>query len=578
MRAVAAVLALVAAMAAPATAAPSTPADDAFTSPRTQWWRDAKFGMFIHFGTYAYWGGEYTRKDGTVCQDAEWIQLRCEIPWAEYEAGAKKFNPAKFDAGAITQLAKDAGQRYVVFTAKHHDGYAMWPTKTNKWNLRDHSSFDRNRDVLAELKREADKKDIRFGLYYSITDWHDPGTAGDAAAYKKTMREQLTELVRNYHPATLWFDGHAREWWTLKDGEDLQDYLRKLDPNLIINDRVGKSRFVDGDHETPERHQNIPAAPIEGTLWESCVTTSNRWGWARYDTAFKPASQLTRFLTDIVGRDGNLLQNVGPDNTGVIPEGAANSLRGVGDWLRANGQHQAVYGTALTGLVADPAWGAVSRKGDKLYLSVYDWGPKLHLTAKDNFGITGAKVLGSDQEVTWQKAGDGYDISPKGAATNPVATVVELTITAPKAQVGHGIGLKAQYWKNPDFTGKPATTKTEPTLNFAWRQGGSPQGVGTDNFAARWTGFVQPQFTGEHTFLTVSDETVKVWVDGKVVIDNTTPHGPKLDKGTVTLQAGKRYSIRVDYTERTGEAYLKLLWSNPNRQQHVIPATQLYPM
>ncbi|WP_285746747.1 alpha-L-fucosidase [Lentzea sp. NBRC 105346] len=567
-------------MAPAAQAAPGTnyATDDPLTSSRTEWWRDAKFGMFIHFGTYAYWGGEYTRKDGTVCQDAEWIKLRCEIPWNEYEAGAKKFNPAKFDANAITDLAKESGQRYIVFTAKHHDGYAMWPTKTNKWNLRDHSAFDKNRDILAEMKKASDAKGIKFGLYYSITDWHDPGTAGDAAAYKKTMREQLTELVRDYHPATLWFDGHGRDWWTLKDSEDLQAYLHQLDPKLILNDRVGKSRIVDGDHDTPERHQNIPTKPIEGTLWESCVTTSNRWGWARYDTAFKPASQITRFLLDIAGRDGNLLQNIGPDNNGVIPEGAQNSLRGVGKWLAANGQSQAVYGTTLTGLVGDPEWGAVTRNAGKLYLNVYDWSQKLHLTALDKFGITGARVLGSDQKVTWQAAGDGYDISPQGQATNTTATVIELTITTPEAKLGNGTGLTAEYWDNADFSGKPKVRKTERTLNFAWRQGGSPaSGIPVDNFSARWTGFVQPQFSGPHTFLTVSDETVKVWVDGKVVIDNSTPHGPKLDKGTVTLEAGKKYSIRVDYTEKTGEAFLKLLWSNPNRKQRVVPVTQLYP-
>src|SRR3954466_8825020 len=115
--------------------------DDPFTSARTAWWREARFGMFVHFGDYSAWGGEYTRPDGTVCRDAEWIQNRCSIPWHEYEAAAAKFNPSKFDGAAIAKLGRDAGQKYVVITAKHHDGYAMWPTKVNTWNLRDHSSF-----------------------------------------------------------------------------------------------------------------------------------------------------------------------------------------------------------------------------------------------------------------------------------------------------------------------------------------------------------------------------------------------------------------------------------------------------
>jgi alpha-L-fucosidase len=551
--------------------------DDPFTAPRTAWWRDARFGMFIHFGAYSYWGGEYTRPDGTLCRDAEWIKLRCNIPWPVYEAAAAKFNPARFDGGAIAQLAKDAGQRYIVITSKHHDGYAMWPTKVNKWNLRDHSSFDKNRDILAELKRAADARGIKFGLYYSITDWHEQANVPE---YKKGMYAQLRELVTAYRPAALWFDGQGRDWWTPADGEQLQTFLRDLDPNLVLNDRVTKKRVVDGDHRTPEREVNIPTAPLDAAPWESCLTTGNRWGWTRYDT-WKPTPQLTRNLLDIVGRDGNLLLNVGPDDTGAVPAAAADKLRGIGGWLGTAGNAAAVYGATHTGLVADPPWGAVTRKGDKLYLSVYDWpaaGTPLHLTARDAFEITAARVLGGTGAVTWRAAGDGFDITPAGAATNPIATVIELSVRLPAAARGTGTGLTGRYWTNPDFTGAPAVTRTDRGLNFAWRLRGSPAAsVPVDAFAARWTGSVQPEFTGAHTFLTVSDETVKVWVDGKVVVDNSTPHGAAVNKGTLHLQAGRRYPIRVDYTERTGEAYLKLLWSNPYRKQRIVPAGQLYP-
>jgi alpha-L-fucosidase len=551
--------------------------DDPFTSGRTAWWREARFGMFVHFGDYSAWGGEYTRPDGTVCRDAEWIQNRCSIPWPEYEAAAAKFNPSKFDGAAIAKLARDTGQRYVVITAKHHDGYAMWPTKVNTWNLRDHSSFDRSRDLLAELKQGADAQGLRFGLYYSITDWH---AQADVPQYKKDMYAQLKELVTTYHPATLWFDGQGRDWWTPADGEDLQAYLRDLDPNLILNDRVGKSRIVDGDHETPEREAQIPTAPIEGAPWESCITTGNRWGWTRYDT-WKPAPQLTRNLLDVAGQDGNLLLNIGPDDTGAVPPAMAASLRGIGRWINTDDHSAMLYGSDTTGLVADPAWGAVTRKADRMYLAVYDWpaaGRALHLTAKDTFGVTAARVLGSTAPVTWKEVGDGFDITPSGPATDKTATVIELTIATPAAVVGTGSGLTGQYWTNTGFTGPPAVTRTDRTVNFAWREKGSPAAaVPVDNFAGRWTGSVQPQFTGPHTFLTVSDETVKVWVDGKVVIDNSTPHKPAVNKGTVQLEAGRKYAIRVDYTERTGEAYLKLLWSSPNRRQRVIPTSQLYP-
>jgi alpha-L-fucosidase len=552
--------------------------DDPFTSPRMAWWRDATFGMFIHFGAYSYWGGEYRKPDGTVCQDAEWIVNRCRIPWPEYEAAARRFNPSKFDGNAIAKLAKDAGQKYIVITAKHHDGYAMWPTKANPWNLRDHSSFDRNRDILAELKRGADAQGIKFGLYYSINDWHHPGARDDYPAYKRNMYQQLTELVTTYHPASLWFDGHSPKWWTLAEAEELQAYLRSLDPNLVINNRVGKRRIVDGDHHTPERHQNIPLAQVDGAPWESCITTSDRWGWARYDTNWKSSTTLTRFLLDIIGRDGNMLLNVGPDDTGVVPAEAASRLRGVGAWIAAH--QESVYEATYTGLAADPAWGAVSRRSDKLYLSVYDWpapGAPLHLTVKAPFEITSARVLGSADPVSWRAAGDGFDIVPSGAATNATATVIELTTVLPAAGGGTGTGLTGKYWTNPTFSGTPTVTRTDRALNFAWRQKGSPApAIPVDNFSARWTGFVQPQFTGAHTFLTVSDETVKVWVDGKVVVDNSTPHAPAVNKGTISLEAGQKYAIRVDYTDRTGEAYLKLLWANPYRKQRIIPTSQLY--
>jgi len=348
--------------------------DDPFTSARTQWFRDDRFGMFIHFGAYSRLEGQYKRQDGTVCRNAEWIKRGCDIPMAEYEQIAGQFNPSSFDANAIVKLARDAGQRYIVQTAKHHEGYAMWPTKVNTWNLRDHSSFARSRDILAEMKAAADAQGVRYGLYYSIWDWHNPNFTANFAQYKKDMYAQLKELVDNYHPAVLWFDG---EWtttnpanpWSAADGEDLQDYLHGLDPNLVVNNRVGKRRLVDGDYGTPE--QEIPAAPVDGQPWESCMTINGHWGFASYDTNWKSATTLTRNLLDIASRSGNYLLNIGPDRNGSVPAGAANALRGMGAWLGANGQGAAVYRAGAARNVTDPSWGTISRSpGHKLLASV----------------------------------------------------------------------------------------------------------------------------------------------------------------------------------------------------------------
>ncbi len=187
-------------------------------------------------------------------------------------------------------------------------------------------------------------------------------------------------------------------------------------------------------------------------------------------------------------------------------------------------------------------------------------------------------MLGSTQTVTWRTAGDGFDVIPSGSATNGIATVIELSVATAPRIAGTGTGLAAQYWANTSFSGTPAVTRTDPTLNFAWRFQGSPAtAIPTDSFSARWTGSVQPPYADTYTFLTVSDDTVRVWVDGRLIIDNTTPHSAAVDRATISLEAGRQYAIRVDYTEQTGEAYLKLLWFSPNLGQQIVPASQLYP-
>lgn len=560
--------------------------DDPFTADRTSWFRQDRFGMFIHFGAYSNLEGEYERPDGTVCRNAEWIKRECDIPNDAYEKQAATFNPAEFDAKAVVAAAKDAGMRYIVITSKHHDGYAMWPTKVNDWNLRDHSSFDKKRDILAELKKASDDAGIKLGFYYSIWDWHDPDFPDPATfpAYEKRMRAQLKELVDTYDPALLWFDG---EWdtdkphnpWTSKDGAQLESYLRGLDPDLIINNRVGKRRVVDGDYGTPE--QEIPGAPVDGQLWESCMTLNDHWGFARHDENWKSGSTLVRNLLSTTSRSGNYLLNIGPDARGRVPQPSVDRLGQMGDWLRMPGHAKAVYGAEYGGLVEEPEWGSVSRNGDKLYVAVNDWpsdGSALHLKARTDFDVTSARVLGSDQKIKVAEAGDGYDLTPSGAATNDIATVVELKVDpGPTARPGKGKGLKQEIFDNAELTGAPKITRTDPSINHAWKWDGSPDAsIPADSFGVRWTGTVEPRRTETYTLSTVSDDMARVWVDGKLVIDAWTPHDPRVDKGEVTLTAGTRHSIKVEYAEQTGEAHMKLLWSSPGQAQQIIPASQLY--
>ncbi|MFC5220678.1 alpha-L-fucosidase [Streptomyces coerulescens] len=581
------------ATAAPPAAAAAAPGpgtnyatDDPFTSERAAWFRDDRFGMFIHFGAYSNLEGEYKNPDGSVCRNAEWIMRECRIPKDEYEKQAATFNPQDFDAKAIVAAAKSAGQKYIVLTSKHHDGYAMWPTKQNSWNLRDHSSFDKNRDIIAELKQAAEAEGIKLGLYYSIWDWHDPDfTSSSFPKYKERMYGQLKELIDNYDPALMWFDG---EWdadrptnpWTSRDGEELQTYLHDLNPDLVINNRVGKRRVTDGDYGTPE--QEIPQGSGEGQLWESCMTINNNWGYVYDDNGWKSGAQLTRNLLHTSSRNGNYLLNIGPDKRGRVPAPSTAALKEMGDWLRSSGQSAAVYKAGFPGVVSQPNWGVVSQSGNDLYASVYQWpgaGKPLHLTANTGFTVNGASVLGSDQKVTVTKAGDGYDITPAGDATNPTATVIKLSITpaAPTAE-GNGTGLKAEIFDNDQLTGSPKVTRTDPTINYAWRFGGSPaENIPTEHFGTRWTGTIEPRYSEKYQFTTVSDDTVRVWIDGKLIIENMTPHDGAVDKGAIELEAGKKYSIKVEHTEQTGEAFMKLLWSSPNTSQQIVPKSQLSP-
>ncbi|QKW06441.1 alpha-L-fucosidase [Streptomyces sp. NA04227] len=560
--------------------------DDPFTSSRTSWYRQDKFGMFIHFGAYSNLEGEYTRPDGSVCRNAEWIMRQCAIPKDAYEKQAAGFNPAQFDAKAVVKAAKAAGQRYIVITTKHHDGYAMWPTKQNTWNLRDHSAFDKNRDILAELKRESDAAGIKLGFYYSIWDWHDPDFADPATfpQYKKRMYAQLKELVEGYDPALFWFDGewdadNPRNRWSRRDGAELETYLRGLDPDLVINNRVGKRGVVEGDFGTPE--QEIPGETVPGQLWESCMTINNSWGYAKHDENWKSPTTLIRHLNDIAGRGGNFLLNIGPDRLGRIPQPSVDRLAAMGDWLRSAGQGESVYGSEAADQVVEPSWGSVSRKGDKLYAAVHEWpaaGKSLHLTGRTPLEVTKARVLGSEDAVRVTASGDGIDLTPSGSAPDASSSVIELSLKpTPAAGEDKGTGLRAESFANETFSGPPAVTSTDATVNESYRFDGSPAAsIPADHFSTRWTGRLEPRYSEEYTLTTVSDDTARVWIDGKLVIDAGTPHGPRVDQGKVTLKAGQKHTIKVEHTEGGGEAHMKLIWSSPHQSQQVVPATRLY--
>jgi len=341
--------------------------DDPLTSPRTEWFRHGKFGMFIHWGVYAVPAGVYKGKE--VGGIGEWIMSRGKIPISEYEKFPPRFNPAKFNATEWVRIAKDAGMTYMVITSKHHDGFCMWDSKHTTYDIIDATPF--RRDPLKELADACRKAGIQFCFYHSIMDWHHPQAKGaDFPKYHEHLKSQVKELITGYGPlGIMWFDGEWIKEWDQAKGTDLYTFCRTLQPSLIVNNRVGKRKMTDGDYETPE--QNIPAGAIKGRLWETCMTMNNTWGFKTNDHNWKPTTDLILKLIDIASKGGNFLLNVGPTAEGLIPEPSIACLKGVGRWLKHNGD--AIYGTTASPWTKHPFDGRCTVKGSTLYVHVFSW-------------------------------------------------------------------------------------------------------------------------------------------------------------------------------------------------------------
>jgi len=357
---------------------------------RLAWWREARFGMFIHWGVYSGLGNEFQgRKGGGY---AEHIQRVLKIPIPVYRREvAGHFNPTNFNAGEWVRLARDAGMKYVVITAKHHDGFAMWPTKVNDYNIMEATPWQH--DPMADLKAACDQYGIKFGFYYSQAfdwgnsnapgnDWDCNNPGGDNLIGGKNWWEtkpefmasarkyvdtkaipQLRELIKLYHPAILWFDTAGK----LPPSENLRimQAVRAADPDVVISGRLVHGW---GDYEdTTDRPANFP--PHDGD-WEGIPTTDESYGWNPFDTAHKPPSHFIQLLAKAAARGGNVLLNIGPMGTGEIDPKDVAILKGIADWWKVNSE--SIRGTTRTPLPVQ-TWGESTRNGNQLYLHVFDW-------------------------------------------------------------------------------------------------------------------------------------------------------------------------------------------------------------
>jgi alpha-L-fucosidase len=425
---------------------------------RMAWFREARFGMFIHWGLYSIPAGTWDGKQ--IPSIGEWIMNNASIPVADYKALAGQFNPTGFSAHDIVALAKSAGMKYIVITAKHHDGFAMFDSKANAFNIVAATPF--HRDPLRELADEARKQGIKLGFYYSQDqDWtapgasailrgnHDPVTHhwdkaqdGDFDTYLHTKAiPQIKELLSNYgdFPAVVWFDTPTANMKPERAAEIVA--LLNQHPNLIWNNRLGGG--YKGDTETPEQY--IPPQGFPGRDWESCMTMNDTWGFKSYDTNFKSTETLLRNLIDIASKGGNYLLNVGPDSHGVVPQAEQDRLREMGAWLAVNGE--AIYGTqpTLFGPEAGsfsatekdkkgqpkfiPAWDWRSTtRADKVYIEIFTWPTGAFHLANVPRKVTKAYLLADSARTPLKltRTGDALDVQLPAKALDPIATVVVL--------------------------------------------------------------------------------------------------------------------------------------------------------
>lgn len=411
-------------------------------------WRDDRFGLFIHWGLFSilggYWNGKY------YSYAAEWIKASANISNNDYEQLIHKFNPVHFNAADWAKMAKQLGVRYVTMVPKHHEGFCMWDSKYTNYDL---NSTPYKGDILGSLAKALQKEGIDFNLYYSILDWENPNyrseikSPADLAAmerYVQYMKNQLAELLHKYPSIKgFWFDGEWEKSWTSHPefGAEISDYLKKLRPNIIINNRLrvlpsGKTNHnadgtPTGDYDS-SYERRLPKADVPFD-WEACMTIpENQWGYAKtWNGHIKTPAEILDMLVQCTSLGGNFMLNFGPKPDGTFRKEEWNMVNAIGPWMHTHGQ--AIYGCGYPGL-AKPAWGRITEKMDHKLGSrtLFLWIPRSYLGASidlavDPASIQSASLLGRHPVSESFTSVDSSEAQFKlPAHRDPLADVIEV--------------------------------------------------------------------------------------------------------------------------------------------------------
>ncbi len=471
------------------TAAPAAP--QASSSERLKWFTDARFGMFIHWGIYAVPAGVWNGRSIAPKQGGEWILKLLNIPIADYKGFGKDFTAAKYDPAAWARLAKEAGMKYVVITAKHHDGLALYDSAASDWNVVQATAA--KRDLIAPLEKAVRAEGLKFGLYYSQSqDWTNPGGGiygngptwdpaqrGDYDAYlQKVAAPQIEEILTRYHPDIIWWDTPVS--MNPARVKPFADLLAKLSPEIISNNRLGSG--FKGDTKTPEQH--IPARGYPGELFEVCMTMNDTWGFKTRDENWKSVRVLLRNLSDIASKGGNFLLNVGPNAEGEIPAASVERLQAMGRWMKVNGE--AIYGTEAGPFPRRLEWGRATQKrnasgGVTLYLHVWDWpedGRILLPTLKET--PTAGRVLATGEKVTSASTAEGLVVTLPKTAPDPDVSIVALEFSGP-------LTVTQEALVSPGPDGRIALTALDADASGSLGGNIKVEGRGVDAFLTQWT-------------------------------------------------------------------------------------------